>query len=203
MPTRSLTGSTGSSPTIPFSQIIDSAQMMLFPTMPVLPQTTELPHREPSLSILASQTIDPSQTTESLHTTLAPQTSVACPVVLSYTAVGEVALPFATSVLPRAESTSRYPAPMVKMSYCDRNSSPVISKAKLVVGYPFQAVFIIRALIVSGVRVGSCWIMSAAAPATTGVAMLVPLKRKYCPPGPVGQDPRPSHVGSGRIFALE
>src|SRR5258708_26944440 len=111
MPTRSLTGSTGSSPTIPFSQIIDSAQMMLFPTMPVLPQTTELPHREPSLSILASQTIDPSQTTESLHTTLAPQTSEACPAVLSDTSLPEAALPFGPPVLPAPQSTPTRLAP--------------------------------------------------------------------------------------------
>src|SRR5579864_4137476 len=44
-----------------------------------------------------------------------------------------------------------------------------------------------RALIVSGVRVGSFWNMSAAAPATIGVAMLVPLSRVYFPLTPVVQ----------------
>src|SRR5690242_15356932 len=42
-----------------------------------------------------------------------------------------------------------------------------------------------RALMVSGVRVGLLWIMSAAPPATTGVAILVPLNCKYCGPGEV------------------
>ena len=41
------------------------------------------------------------------------------------------------------------------------------------------AVFMSRALIVSGVRVGFFSSRIATAPATTGVAMLVPLKRKY------------------------
>src|SRR5689334_2139717 len=61
-----------------------------------------------------------------------------------------------------------------------------------------------RALMVSGVSVGSFWIMSAAAAATMGVAMLVPLSRVYFPLGPVEQFPgSPSkHVVIGWMLRL-
>ena len=42
-----------------------------------------------------------------------------------------------------------------------------------------------RALIASGVTLGFAWIISAAPPETTGVAMLVPLNCMYCGPGEV------------------
>src|SRR5436853_4850244 len=42
-----------------------------------------------------------------------------------------------------------------------------------------------RALIMSGVTLGLLWIINAAPPATTGVAMLVPLNCMYCGPGEV------------------
>src|SRR5215813_8097453 len=67
----------------------------------------------------------------------------------------------------------------------------------LVVGKPFQAVFIMRALMVSGVIEISFWIIRAAAAATTGVAMLVPLMLRYLSPGGVVQIPRALHIGSG------
>src|SRR6185312_2635696 len=76
---------------------------------------------------------------------------------------------------------------MVKTSYCEKYPYPQTSYPQLLCGYPFQAVFIMRALIVSGVSVGSFCNISAAAPATTGVAMLVPLKRMYLLLAPVLQ----------------
>src|SRR5580765_3654961 len=63
-----------------------------------------------------------------------------------------------------------------------------------------------RALIVSGVMVGSFWTINTAAPATIGVAMLVPLSRVYFPLAPVVQlfPSRPRiHVVIGWIFRLE
>src|SRR5579859_6053681 len=56
-------------------------------------------------------------------------------------------------------------------------------------GYPFHAVFIMRALIVSGVTFGFACTIRAAPAATTGVAMLVPLNCRYCVPTEV-----PPHV---------
>src|ERR1051326_1971563 len=76
---------------------------------------------------------------------------------------------------------------MVKTSYCDRYPYPQLSYPQLLTGYPFQAVFIMRALMTSGVSVGSLWNINAAAPATIGVAMLVPLRRRYFPGIPVVQ----------------
>src|SRR6476660_4026099 len=62
-----------------------------------------------------------------------------------------------------------------------------------------------RALMVSGVRVGSFWNISAAAPAKIGVAMLVPLSRVYFPLWPVvhvlPRRPR-THVVIGCMFRL-
>ena len=55
-----------------------------------------------------------------------------------------------------------------------RSSVVVLTAGKVLV-----ADFISRAFTVSGVSVGSAWIMSAAAPLTTGVAILVPLRRRY------------------------
>jgi hypothetical protein len=57
---------------------------------------------------------------------------------------------------------------------------PVVgSVVVLSIGNDFVALSINRALTVSGVNVGSAWIIRAAAPLTTGVAMLVPLNRMY------------------------
>jgi hypothetical protein len=49
----------------------------------------------------------------------------------------------------------------------------------LVAGKFLPAVFINRAFTISGVSVGSFCSMMATVPETTGVAMLVPLRRKY------------------------
>ena len=54
------------------------------------------------------------------------------------------------------------------------------STATLATGNVFVAVFMIRAFTVSGVRLESFCNISATVPETTGVAMLVPLIRKYC-----------------------
>ena len=57
---------------------------------------------------------------------------------------------------------------------------PVPKSMAVVVGEnPFQAVFINRAFTWSGVIEGFCCKSSAAAPLTTGVAMLVPLSVMY------------------------
>src|SRR6266581_919901 len=57
---------------------------------------------------------------------------------------------------------------------------PVVgSVVVLSMGNDFVALSINRALTVSGLNVGSAWIIRAAAPLTTGVAMLVPLNRMY------------------------
>ena len=57
-------------------------------------------------------------------------------------------------------------------------SIPVVgSMTVLLVGKLLEAVFIRRALTWSGVRFGFCCNRRAAAPLTTGVAMLVPLRR--------------------------
>jgi len=53
------------------------------------------------------------------------------------------------------------------------------SVAVLYAGNDFVAVFINRALTVSGLRLGFFCSIRATAPETTGVAMLVPLSRKY------------------------
>src|SRR5437660_1265928 len=58
--------------------------------------------------------------------------------------------------------------------------SPVAGSAVVLsMGNDFVALSIKRALTVSGVNVGSAWIIKAAAPLTTGVAILVPLNRIY------------------------
>src|SRR5271154_3369710 len=49
----------------------------------------------------------------------------------------------------------------------------------------FQAVFIKRDLTWSGVNVGVCCNISATAPLTIGVAMLVPLRTKYLEAAPL------------------
>src|SRR5579884_518011 len=59
-----------------------------------------------------------------------------------------------------------------------------------------------RALMMSGVSVGSFCVISAAAPATIGVAMLVPLRRKYFPLLPVMHSPR-TQVVVGEITRFE
>ena len=57
---------------------------------------------------------------------------------------------------------------------------PVVGSVVILsTGNDFVALSISRAFTVSGVNVGSAWIIKAAAPLTTGVAMLVPLKRMY------------------------
>ena len=57
--------------------------------------------------------------------------------------------------------------------------TPVVgSVAKLMRGNDFEAVFISLAFTISGVRVGSFCSIMATDPATTGVAMLVPLRRR-------------------------
>ena len=73
----------------------------------------------------------------------------------------------------------KYPAPTVNMSYVSVYASPVVgSMATLATGNVLLAVFMIRALTVSGFKVGSFWSINATAPETTGVAMLVPLSWK-------------------------
>ena len=57
----------------------------------------------------------------------------------------------------------------------------VESTATLVSGKLLDADFMSRALIVSGLRPGFFCNSRATAPETTGVAMLVPLSRKYWP----------------------
>ena len=73
---------------------------------------------------------------------------------------------------------SRYPAPIVKMSYWLVKVWFVTgSVAMLDAGKLLPAVFIRRAFTRSGVRLGCACNKSAAAPLTIGAAMLVPLKR--------------------------
>src|SRR5689334_2880586 len=65
------------------------------------------------------------------------------------------------------------------MSRCRLYVMPDPSAVVLYIGWPLYAVFIMRAFTMSGVSVGSFCSIRAAAPLTTGVAMLVPLRRKY------------------------
>src|SRR5215469_13405855 len=101
-------------------------QMMLLPARLVWPQTTELPQMIESSTSPGLQTIESPHTTELPQMTLVPQTterllvSLAWPVTGSKTAIGDGAPPFTKSVVLRAASTSRYPAPMVNTSSCDR-----------------------------------------------------------------------------------
>src|SRR5215472_8114763 len=112
-------------------QTIESPQTMLFPATVVSPQTTELPQiMESSRTMPPPQTIESPQTMESPQVMLVPQAMdwgwvrLAVLDVGSKVAVGESDTPVATSVLPSAASTSRYPAPMVKTSYCAKCSNP-------------------------------------------------------------------------------
>ena len=73
--------------------------------------------------------------------------------------VGAVAVPPTFMAAYRSAN----PEPSEKMSYWRR----------------FSAYFIRRALTESGVMAGSAWIMRAAIPETTAVAMLDPLSSKY------------------------
>src|SRR5208282_1712183 len=99
------------------------------------------------------------------------------------TAVGDIALPTeggARSVLFKAASMSKAPAPIEKTSCWRLYTVPVPKSVAVVVWEkPFQAVFINRAFTWSGVMEGFCCKSRAAAPLTTGVAMLVPLKVMY------------------------
>src|SRR4026207_85625 len=93
---------------------------------------------------------------------------------------GDAALIDATSVLDKAALLSRYPVPRVNKSYELTYVIPVAeSVAVLYAGNDFVAVFISRALMVSGVRPGFFCSIRATVPDTTGVAMLVPLSWKY------------------------
>src|SRR6266566_4948261 len=81
------------------------------------PQTTPLPHTtlKPELSLVP-------QTTELPHTTLLPQTTLVPStrytvwVLWSKVTEGDIAEPFARSLLASAAGMLRYPAPIVKMS---------------------------------------------------------------------------------------
>ena len=66
------------------------------------------------------------------------------------------------------------------MSYWAVKDSPVTgSVATLWDGNSLEAVFMSRAFTWSGVRLGSFSSSSATAPLTIGVAILVPLRRRY------------------------
>src|ERR1051326_7516183 len=85
---------------------------------------------------------------------------------------------------------SKYPAPTVNMSYVSVYVMPVVgSVAVLYAGKFLVAVFINRALTVSGLRLGFFCSIRATGPETAGVAMLVPLSRKYCGEPVVFLDP--------------
>ena len=108
-----------------------------------------------------------------------------------------------SSVLARAASISKYPAPTVKMSYWALYVVLVtLSVQAPALGKTLLAVFISRALIWSGVMAGFCWMSSAAAPLAYAVAMLVPLSRRYAvefPTGPVAASTRRGMAEAGKF----
>src|SRR3954467_12269948 len=100
----------------------------------------------------------------------------------SGSAAGESAVPLPISLLASAAARSRYPAPIVKISYWLVYVTPVWGSVVLLVfGKFLLAVFISRAFTWSGVNVGCCCKTSATAPLTTPAAILVPLRTKYGP----------------------
>src|SRR5215467_1564319 len=106
-------------------QTMESPHAMLNPAVPAWfhtaasPQTMELPITSLPQVMESLQTMELFQMLGEpvIDALLARLT---CPLTGSTTAVGEAALPLATSVLPSAASTSRRPAPMVKASYCSK-----------------------------------------------------------------------------------
>src|SRR4051794_10737136 len=164
----------------------------VLPDVPPVPHTAVLPHTalvpqravRPSTNTVLPQTAAGPHTSVVPHTAWVPHTAVFAFTMAavffneSKTATGDAAvLPAGTeSLLLSAPQTSRYPAPIVKISYWLVYMIPVTgSVAVLFDGKFLVAVFIKRTLTVSGVKLASFCNIRAAAPLTIAAAMLVPL----------------------------
>src|SRR5260221_5904055 len=120
--------------------IVLETQTALVPQTALLPQTALAPHTAfvPQTALLPQTVFEPS-------------TRYVVPVTQSNVAIGDAALAEATSVFASAAATSRYPAPIVKISYVETYVIPVLgSVAVLCMGNVFVAVFLCSAFPCAG-----------------------------------------------------